>query len=35
MTLTTQARRIKVEPNVFADYINPPGTMQTSWFVAP
>ena len=35
MTLTTQARRIKVEPNVFPDYINPPGTMQTSWFVAP
>lgn len=35
MTLTTQARRIKIEPNVFADYINPPGTMQTSWFIAP
>lgn len=35
MTLTTQARRIKVEPNVFSDYINPPGTMQTSWFVGP
>lgn len=35
MTLTTQARRIKVEPNAFPDYINPPGTMQTSWFVAP
>ncbi len=35
MTLTTQARRIKIEPNVFSDYINPPGTMQTSWFIGP
>ena len=35
MTLTTQARRIKIEPNIFSDYINPPGTMQTSWFIAP
>ena len=35
MTLTTQARRIKIEPNVFSDYINPPGTMKTSRFIGP